>query len=253
LDSDWYIPLKLVERERLNHDSFRLRVQIDRETGKTFPVPSCLYIKDDAIQVMRPYTPINTNPYTDGYVDFIVKRYENGAVSRTLTGFNVGDYVHIRGPMVEYEYKRNSKNEIGMIAGGTGIAPMYQMIQRILEDPEDKTRLWLIYGNKKEEDILLRKELDSLREKHKDRFQVDYLLEYPSEEWTGGRGRVTSDLVKGKLGDNHKTDGIQRLVLVCGPDAMLHNICGDRALNNSQGPVRGMLGRLGLTSKEVWK
>ena len=35
-----------------------------------------------------------------------------------------------------------------MVAGGTGITPMYQIIQEVASDPKDKTELYLLYANK---------------------------------------------------------------------------------------------------------
>ena len=49
-----------------------------------------------------------------------------------------------------------------MIAGGTGITPMYQVAKALLQDREEYTTINLIYANVTEEDILLRKELDEL-------------------------------------------------------------------------------------------
>ena len=46
-----------------------------------------------------------------------------------------------------------------MIAGGTGITPMLQIIRAILKNPIDMTKINLIYANVNEEDILLKKEL----------------------------------------------------------------------------------------------
>jgi cytochrome-b5 reductase len=43
-----------------------------------------------------------------------------------------------------------------MIAGGTGITPMYQVAAAILKDPRDVTQLSLIFGNLSEEDILIK-------------------------------------------------------------------------------------------------
>lgn len=43
-----------------------------------------------------------------------------------------------------------------MLAGGTGITPMFQLIRRVFEDHADPVRLYLLYANKTEEDILLR-------------------------------------------------------------------------------------------------
>lgn len=56
-----------------------------------------------------------------------------------------------------------------MLAGGTGITPMYQTARAILKDPEDSTRLSLIYGNLSEKDILIKDLLDELMQSHPDR------------------------------------------------------------------------------------
>lgn len=60
----------------------------------------------------------------------------------------------------------------GMIAGGSGITPMYQVAQAILRDPHDATKISLIYANVAEEDILLRKEFDAWSQDHSGRFKV---------------------------------------------------------------------------------
>ena len=36
---------------------------------------------------------------------------------------------------------------IGMIAGGTGITPMYQLLRAIFFNPNEKTKVYLVYGN----------------------------------------------------------------------------------------------------------
>ena len=37
--------------------------------------------------------------------------------------------------------------KIGLIAGGTGITPCYQLIKHILNNPNDKTKITLVYGS----------------------------------------------------------------------------------------------------------
>lgn len=116
LDENVYVPLELIKKEQISPDSFLLRVSTAQQPSKEYPVPSCLYIKDDTIQVMRPYTPINQNPYKDGYIDLVVKRYQDGSVSRTLSGFKLNDDIHVRGPMTEeYLYSENSLDTVGMV------------------------------------------------------------------------------------------------------------------------------------------
>ncbi|KAI9262712.1 hypothetical protein BY458DRAFT_491348 [Sporodiniella umbellata] len=252
LDPDRYVPLDLTEKEQVSPGSYRLRVAIKKQQNKTYPVPSCLFIKDDAIQVMRPYTPINANPYKDGFVDLLVKKYENGSVSRTLTAFEPQVHqVHIRGPMEEeYQYKQNSLDEVGMIAGGTGISPMYQIICRILEDPEDqKTRIWLLYGNKTLQDVLLKPELDKLQEKYSERFKVKYVLENPPKDWKD-TGYVSKEMIEDIMS---KDSTIRRKVFVCGPDGLLKSVSGERARDYSQGKLSGILSELNYTPEQVWK
>ena len=75
-------------------------------------------------------------------------------------------------------------SHISMIAGGTGITPMYQVIQAVLKGSRagrDATRLSLLYANVSPDDILLRDELDALAAAHPDSFKVWY---------TGAVGRL---------------------------------------------------------------
>ncbi len=63
-----------------------------------------------------------------------------------------------------------------MIAGGTGITPMLQIVKAALKNPEDKTKLSLIFANVNEEDILLKDEMDELVKTNPGRFSVYYVL-----------------------------------------------------------------------------
>jgi NAD(P)H-flavin reductase len=39
----------------------------------------------------------------------------------------------VQGPFKKFEYKANEKKEIGMIAGGSGVTPMYQVALHALD------------------------------------------------------------------------------------------------------------------------
>jgi ferredoxin-NADP reductase len=68
---------------------------------------------------------------------------------------------------------------LGMIAGGTGITPMYQLIKHILvhEPNNADTQMWLLYANQSVDDILLREELDALAAAHPRRLRVWYTVD----------------------------------------------------------------------------
>ncbi len=83
-----------------------------------------------------------------------------------------------------------------MVAGGTGITPMLQVVRAIIRGRPtgDKTQVDLIFANVTPSDILLKEDLDQLA-KEDSGFRVHYVLDKPPEGWTGGVGYVTPDMV----------------------------------------------------------
>ena len=51
----------------------------------------------------------------------------------------------------------------GMLAGGTGVTPMYQVANAILKNPADKTEITLLFANVSTDDILIEEELTNLQ------------------------------------------------------------------------------------------
>jgi NAD(P)H-flavin reductase len=105
-----------------------------------------------------------------------VPHVTTACAAQILESLNVGDFVEVKGPIGHFHYMRpgrftNHKHEgvvdrVNMIAGGTGLTPMYQVMKRILSDPEDKVELRMLYANNCEGDILCRKELEELAAAH---------------------------------------------------------------------------------------
>jgi cytochrome-b5 reductase len=173
----------------------------------------------DGKQLARSYTPTSSNKDT-GRLELTIKIYKDGKLTPYLSNLKVGDTVEIRGPKGEMKYHKNLVKEMGMIAGGTGITPMLQIIRRVCEDPRDNTKITLVYANKTEEDILLKKELDEFAAKH-DQFTVHYVLSNPSKGWKGEKGRINKQLVEKYMPG---PAGMDTKVLLCGPDPMVDSM-----------------------------
>jgi cytochrome-b5 reductase len=124
----------------------------------------------------------------------------------------IGDHIRVKGPKGQFNYSPTLSREIGLIAGGTGITPMLQIIRAALKNPQDNTRLSLIYANVNYDDILLKKELDELANKYVSRFKVFYVLNNPPSGWTGGVGFVSKEQIATHLPASH--DNIK--ILLCG-------------------------------------
>ncbi len=103
-----------------------------------------------------------------------------------------------------------------MIAGGTGITPMWQVAYHILSNPKDSTKVSLVFGNLSEDDILIKDELDSLKREYPEDFHVHYVIDKAGPGWTGGKGFITVDTIKAHL----PTPAEDNLILRCGPPGM---------------------------------
>jgi cytochrome-b5 reductase len=215
------------------------------------PIASCVVIKapgvDDGKDAVRPYTPVTTNRDL-GHFDFVVKRYPNGKGSVFLTDVKVGDSVEFKGPYAKIQYSPNFKKKVGMLAGGTGITPMLQILLEALSNPEDKTEYTLLFGNVSEADILLKDQLDDLAKKHSN-FKVHYVLDKAPQGWTGSVGFIGADLIK-KFMPEPSDDNI---VLVCGPPPMVKSISGPKKSAAEQGELTGILKDLHYTESQVFK
>ena len=99
---------------------------------------------------------------------------------------------------------------------------MYQLIKSILYDPEDKTRIHLVYANKSLPDVLLYQELGKLRESFPERLSVFYTLEeHPGAPYENmGKGRVGERMLSQNLPPPRLSEAgeLESAVLVCGPD-----------------------------------
>lgn len=104
-----------------------------------------------------------------------------------------------------------------MIAGGTGITPMYQIAREVLRDKQDTTKLFLIFANVSVDDILLKEQLDNLARAHPDRFSMHLVLDHAPRDWAGSQGYVTPEIIT-KYCPAPSEDC---MILSCGPPPMV--------------------------------
>jgi cytochrome-b5 reductase len=175
----------------------------------------------DGKDVVRSYTP-TSRATQRGHFDLLIKTYPAGKMSSFVAAMAIGDTIRVRGPKGNFRYARGCVRALAMIAGGTGITPMYQIIQHILEDPADTTAISLIFANNGVEDILLKEQLDGWAAEHPGRFRVTYIVGKAGPEWTGPTGFVNKELWTTSL--PAFADGVK--LLLCGPPPMIKAMTG---------------------------
>jgi cytochrome-b5 reductase len=250
-----FLSLVLDKVELVNHNTkkFTFRLPED-EMVSGLHVASALLAKYKGPEmekaVIRPYTPIGDED-DKGTLTLLVKRYPDGPMSTRMHDMEPGQRLEFKGPLPKYPWTANQHAHVALVAGGTGITPMYQLTRRILTNPDDRTKVTLVYGNISEDDILLRRELDHLENTYPQRFRAFHVLEKPAPSWTGGQaGRINKDILKTVLPEP-KTDGVK--VFVCGPPGMMQAISGNKKSPKDQGELAGLLKELGYSQDQVYK
>ncbi|CAJ0582108.1 unnamed protein product, partial [Mesorhabditis spiculigera] len=240
--------LPLIEKKIISHDTRKFRFALPTNNHILgLPVGQHIYIsaKIDGKLVVRPYTPVSSDN-DKGFVDLMIKVYfrdvnpkfpDGGKMSQHLEAMAIGDTLDFRGPnglityhgQGEFKVKADKKaaaksfvfHNVNMIAGGTGITPMLQIIDAILRVADDSTRLALLFANQTEDDILCREELEELQKAHPDRFRLWYTVDRPPADWKYSSGFINEKMISEHLYPPSENT----CVLMCGPPPMLNFAC----------------------------
>lgn len=186
--------------------------------------------------VARPYNPLYTD--SGSRVTLLVKKYSGGKMGSKLHGLEVGETVEVRGPNQQWTFEAGKYKSYAMVAGGTGITPLFQAAEHILKHDKGAT-VTVLTLNKTEGDVLLKDELERLGREHGPRVRVVHRTGMPSAE-----------MLREELPE---PSGGSLLVMVCGRPAMTKVVSGGKAPDFSQGELGGLLKELGYKPEQVWK
>lgn len=187
-------------------------------------------------EVSRPYTPISKADKR-GSLELIIKVYfpnerfpDGGAVTQYLHSREEGAMVKIAGPKGKIEYLKHGRfhftlenrkktyRKISCIGGGSGLTPLYQVISHLLEEKEHKFEISFLFANKSQKDILMKKELDELRDSGA--IKLAYAIDKEEEGWNGFTGFVNAKMLEKFLPEPYR----DHLVLICGPPLMTKDV-----------------------------
>ncbi|KAB8237113.1 hypothetical protein ETB97_010116 [Aspergillus alliaceus] len=239
-----FTTLRLQSVKAVNHNTKRLVFEFpDKNARSGLSLTSALltFSRPNGrwLPVVRPYTPIS-DLNQQGTLELMVKQYPNGKASTHIHSLVPGDSLTFLTALKGFSWVPNQYPQIYAIAGGAGITPIYQLIQGILDNPDDKTKINLVFGVNSEQDLLLREELEEYKKRFPGRFDYVYAVSQLEGEKEGfKKGYVTEELLKGVV----KEQGKGAKVFVCGPPAMEQSLTGKQ----------GVLDRLGFEKGQVYK
>lgn len=235
LDSKQWAKAVLSAKKSLSWDTKLFTFKLDHDdqvAGLPVGQHLMLRVKDSGTNenILRAYTPVSENSQK-GFLELLVKLYlptpstPGGQMSMALDKVPLGAAVDFKGPIGKFEYlgrgeasisgRRRTVSSFTMICGGSGITPIFQVFRAVMQDADDPTFCTVLVGNRLEEDILCRQELDALARRKTDGCRLIHTLSRPPEDWAGLRGRISETLLR-----EEASPSMGGLALICGPGSM---------------------------------
>ena len=136
-----------------------------------------------------------------------------GSVTRSLQKLKPGDEIGVRGPFGTHWPITKKGCDVLLIAGGVGLAVLRSALFVLADRAQEYHKITLLFGAKTADDILCKNEMEEWRSKG---VNIEITVDSADSNWQGHVGVVTS------LIDKHLPNPNNTLVLICGPEVMIH-------------------------------
>ncbi len=223
-------------------DTVSLSFDIPIELQETFQYKQGQYLTLKFVingnEVRRAYS-MSSSPI-DKEVTVSVKRVDKGLVSNYINdSIKTGSNIEVMPPQGRFftELDEGQKKTYYLFGAGSGITPLMSILKTIIE-LEPKSTVFLLYGNRNENSIIFKEQLEQLQSRYSGQLIVEHILSQPLVEkvggfggffkkdkinWEGKVGRITKDVAYSFLDTNpsrsHETE-----YFICGPNDMIDTV-----------------------------
>ena len=141
-----------------------------------------------------------------------------GKVTNAMVTRSPGRRLGIRGPFgTAWPVDEARGNDVVIVAGGIGLAPLRPAIYHILRNRDDYGRLIVLYGARSPKDLLYRKQLNDVGRGCRTR-RCSITVDYGGVNWRGYVGVVTTLFRYVRLHPE------RTVALICGPEVMMRYV-----------------------------
>jgi nitrate reductase (NAD(P)H) len=247
LQSKTWSKAVLESKTKVSSDSFIFGFKLDH-TDQQIGLPTgqhlMLRLREPATReaIIRAYTPLSEENER-GLLRILIKVYydtqshKGGKMTMALNAIPLGHFVDFKGPVGKFVYlgggrctisdKERRVRRLFMICGGSGITPIFQVLRAVIKDIHDPTECIVLDGNRVEEDILCKEDLDDMAASNPQRCRIIHTLSRPGPLWTGRKGRVDRPLLSSEIGPPRPSNQSgEDLVLICGPSSLEESVHG---------------------------
>ena len=226
MSSFYKLNIKEVRRETPSAVSVLFNVPLEFKDFYRFIAGQYLNLKLtlDGQEIRRAYS-ICSSPES-GELRIAVKEVKNGAFSAFANSkLKTGDTLEVGTPegKFTFEPEANRLRNYVAFAAGSGITPVFSIIQNVLSQ-EPKSTFVLVYGNKSPEETIFYQQLHDLHLKYVGRFFIHYVYSQAKVD-NELFGRIDKSTVNFVLNNKHAALQFDKFYL-CGPEEMINTVSG---------------------------
>lgn len=171
---------------------------------------------------------ISSVPNTGNSLTLTIKKIKDGKVTNYLAdSLRVGDTLEVTSPSGQFFINPEPAHQkhYVMIAGGSGITPIYSMIGAILKF-EPKSKITLLYANRNSNSIIFKEKLEQWTKEFYTQLEVKHFLSEEENPKKAIKGYITRISLEEML----KEYGKSKLdFYLCGPEIMTNKLLDDLA------------------------
>ena len=228
--------LKIIDLKQETKNSVSITFKVPKELYSVFKYEPGQYLtlqfNLNEQQVRRSYS-LGSSPIRKSTVQIGVKRVKDGLVSNHINDtLKIGDSVDVLPPDGHFlaKVKKENYKTYYLFAAGSGVTPIISILKTVLYT-EERSFVYMIYGNRSQETIMFQEELKLLEEKYKERFVLVQTLSRPKSSWSDLWKTSNNEYRKGRI----DTVSIEWFInkyppyaqnveyYVCGPGTMIDN------------------------------
>jgi len=169
---------------------------------------------------------LSSIPNVDNNASITIKRIKGGKVTNYLfANLKVGDMIEVSAPSGQFYLNPEPANQkhYVMIAGGSGITPIYSMIGTILKF-EQNSNITLLYANRTSESIIFNDKLNLWLQEFPNVFTIKHYLSEEEKPKDAIKGYITRIALEAIINKKNKEN---MEFYLCGPEIMTNKLIDD--------------------------
>lgn len=175
-------------------------------------------------EVRRSYS-LSSTPHEAPRLAVTVKRVEGGLMSNyLLDNLQVGQDMKVMEPIGNFclTCAPDNQRQVLLFGAGSGITPLMSILKAVLRE-EPASKVTLLYGNRDENSVIFKAQLQELEAQFSTRLHVEYIYSQPEHD-CAHRGRMNQNMIIKILERLQLAKTENAVYYMCGPEGMMEEV-----------------------------